>query len=73
MASKEKKPASTAKSGEGRKTPKVPEAIGFMEGMLWSGIPMWRCIRCGGTTFDKEEAPGHKCSAVKPVPDRDDD
>lgn len=50
--------------------PKRPTAadvkgVGGMIEKRWSGIPMWQCPRCNGTTFDEAESRVHKCKQVK--------
>lgn len=36
-----------------------------MEETTWSGLPMWRCKKCGATTFDRVEAETHTCKRTK--------
>jgi hypothetical protein len=39
--------------------------IGGMVEKKWSGVPMWQCPRCGGTTFKASEAKVHTCKVPK--------
>ena len=36
---------------------------GFEES-TWSDVPMWRCLKCGETTFDVNETHQHTCKQV---------
>lgn len=50
--------------------PKRPRAedvagVGGMIEMRWSGVPMWSCPKCRGTTFKPSEAKVHVCKQVK--------
>lgn len=36
-----------------------------MEETKWSGIPMWRCLKCGETTFYKDVGETHTCKRIK--------
>ena len=40
-------------------------AIPGMKSETWSGVPMFRCERCGETTFNRDEAEDHVCKKVK--------
>jgi hypothetical protein len=42
----------------------VPGVGGMVE-KRWSGIPMWECPKCLGTTFKAVEAKIHQCKQVK--------
>ena len=42
----------------------VPGVGGMVE-KRWSGIPMWECPKCRGTTFDATEAKVHQCKQIK--------
>lgn len=42
----------------------VPGVGGMIE-KRWSGIPMWECPRCLGTTFKAVEAKIHQCKQVR--------
>lgn len=39
--------------------------MGGMVEKRWSGIPMWECPRCRGTTFDPKQAVVHTCKEVR--------
>jgi len=41
------------------------EGVGGMVEKRWSGIRMWACPRCNGTTFNEAESRVHKCKQVK--------
>jgi hypothetical protein len=50
--------------------PKRPTAadvpgVGGMRLTKWSGIPMWVCDKCHGTTFDEAESKVHQCKRMK--------
>lgn len=47
-------------------------AIPGMKSETWSGIPMFRCVRCGETTFKRDEAEDHVCKKVKFASEGDD-
>lgn len=55
------KPAAKAKPAAVKET----KSLGGMEETRWSGVPMWRCPRCRGTTFDRGEADIHICKTPK--------
>lgn len=52
---------------EKKKRPTAAEVkgVGGMVEKRWSGIPMWACPRCNGTTFDEAESRVHQCKQVK--------
>lgn len=50
----------------------TPPDIPGMKSETWSGIPMFRCEKCGATTFKREEAEGHVCKTVKYASEGDD-
>lgn len=41
------------------------KGIGGMEATSWAGIPMWRCPKCHGTTFDEAQSLVHQCKAIR--------
>lgn len=50
--------------------PKRPTAAdvagvgGMVEGK-WSGIPIWTCQKCHGTTFNRTDSKVHKCKQAR--------
>lgn len=64
MAPKMKRTQSEAAASEKAPAP-VVKPMGGMEETTWSGLPMWRCPRCRGTTFKPDEAKVHTCKEVK--------
>lgn len=42
-----------------------PRPIGGMVEKRWSGMPMWECPRCAGTTFSEADAKTHTCKEVR--------
>lgn len=56
------------------RTEKPVENTRLMGGMVegkWSGIPMWTCPRCRGTTFKASEAKIHVCKVPKMADEAD--
>lgn len=39
--------------------------IGGMVEKRWSGLPMWQCPKCNGTTFDEAQSRVHQCKRIK--------
>lgn len=58
------KPAGMAEKKK-RPTADDVEGVGGMVEKRWSGIQMWACPKCNGTTFNAQEAKIHKCKQVK--------
>lgn len=55
---------------EKKAKPKRPTAadvkgVGGMIEKRWSGLPMWQCPKCNGTTFNESESRVHQCKQVK--------
>lgn len=48
-----------------RPTAEDVAGVGGMVEKRWSGIPMWQCKKCNGTTFNAGEAKAHVCKQVK--------
>lgn len=50
-----------------RKRPSIEDVkdIGGMVEKRWSGVPMWQCPKCNGTTFNEAQSRVHKCKRIK--------
>lgn len=42
-----------------------------MKSETWSGVPMFRCMKCDETFFDPEKAKDHACKEIKFAPEGD--
>lgn len=60
-----KKPADVPETKPKRPRAEDVAGVGGMIETRWSGVPMWACPKCHGTTFKAVEAKVHQCKQVR--------